>query len=62
MVNVEFTERRTAKHFQVMDRSESWVIDAQTPPDAEVMHRTILGDTGMTLLTHFDDERCDGAP
>ena len=48
--------------FQAMDLPESCTDDAQTPPDAEVTHRTVQHDAGVTLSTRFDDARCGGAP
>ena len=44
-----------------MDFAESRMDDAQTPPDAEVMHRTARQDAGMTLSMRFHDARCGGA-
>ena len=45
-----------------MDFTESPTDDAQSPPDAEVMHRTVRRDTRATLLTRFLDAWCGGAP
>ena len=45
-----------------MDLAESHMDDAQTPPDAEVMHWTACHDAGVTLSMRFHNAWCGGAP
>ena len=51
----------TGKQFQMLDHSETWVIDARTPPDADVMHRMVQGNTEMMPLMYFDATQCGEA-
>ena len=44
-----------------MDFAESRMDDAQTPPDAEVMHSSAQRDGGTTLSMHFHNPWCGGA-
>ena len=44
-----------------MDFAESCMDDAQTPPDAEVTHKTVSHDAGATLSMRFHEAQCGGA-
>ena len=48
----EICQNDAQKQFQEMDHLETRVNDTRTPPAAEVMHRTVWGDAGMTHLMH----------
>ncbi len=45
-----------------MDLAESCTDDAQTPSDADVMHRMVRHNAEATLSMRFHYARCGGAP